>query len=62
MLGLGRRRMNCIGLEPYFFFNFAISSLDSIHSSLKPHEAQRYRVTLMELKIIPPVEILFPAP
>jgi hypothetical protein len=39
-----------------------MSSGESIHSSMKPQEAQRYRVTLTALKLVIPNSMLFPPP
>jgi hypothetical protein len=50
------------GQEEYFFLMVAISPADSTHSSQKPQDAQRYRVTPMELKNFLPTVMLFPAP
>jgi hypothetical protein len=48
--------------EGYLSLILAISSAESIHSSLKPQEPQRYRVTLTALKMVDPTLMLFPAP
>ena len=46
----------------YFFLIFSRSLGSSIHSSLKPQSQHKYRVIMMELRIVSPTVIMLPAP
>ena len=45
-----------------FFTTFSMSSLSTIHSSVKPHSEHKYLDTSTKVGITEPIEILLPIP